>query len=388
MTDPQWVAPGTGGPVDPQHTPPGEHPAYQGMPPQPMPTAQPMPTLQPASAPPGTHGQQPWGAHPAMEFRPGIIPLRPLALGDLYGAVIKTIRGNVGATMGLAFLTTLIFLVPTTGLGTWIASFETVDFGSDAVPVAGTIGQYLPVVGTYLSGILLTGFVAWVVGGAVQGRKTNASRTWEGTRGRVGQLVGATILVTVAMLVALAAVVALPILLVVTAVQDGAGAGDLVGAILLLVLAVFAGLLLMLWLSTRLAFLPAVIVLEQRGVMASLDRSWRLTSGRPFWRILGIRVLTGFIVGTVAQVITFPLAFLGIIAVLATSDPANLFTWQAVITGVTGLITGAVTTPFTAGVDALLYVDQRIRREGFDVQLITAAQADAAREAPGAPAAR
>jgi hypothetical protein len=321
-----------------------------------------------------------------MEFRPGIIPLRPLNLGDIYGATIKTIRGNVAATMGLALITTLVFLVPTTALGAWVASLETIDFESGSVPVAGTIGQYLPVVGTYLSGILLTGFVAWVVGGAVQGRKTTAGRTWEGTRGRVVQLVGATILVSVAMLLALGLVLAGPIMLLVAAVDQGLGDGGLVGPILLLVLSALVGILMLLWVSTRLAFLPAVIVLEQRGVGAALSRSWRLTSGRPFWRVLGIRLLTSFVVGIVAQVVAFPLAFLGIFGVLATSDPANLFVWQAVITGVTGLLTGALTTPFTAGVDALLYVDQRIRREGFDVQLITAAQADAARQWPGATA--
>ena len=48
--------------------------------------------------------------------------------------------------------------------------------------------------------------------------------------------------------------------------------------------------------------------------------------------------------------------------------------WQAILTGVASLVAGALTTPFTAGVDALLTVDQRIRREGLDVQLIQAAQ--------------
>ena len=57
-----------------------------------------------------------------LEFRPGIIPLRPLTLGDLYGAVTKAIRGNVAATIGLALVTSLVCLVPTTALGAWVAS--------------------------------------------------------------------------------------------------------------------------------------------------------------------------------------------------------------------------------------------------------------------------
>ena len=47
---------------------------------------------------------------------------------------------------------------------------------------------------------------------------------------------------------------------------------------------------------------------------------------------------------------------------------------QTVTTGIAGLLTGALTTPFSAGVDALLYVDARIRTEGLDVRLIQATQ--------------
>ena len=38
------------------------------------------------------------------------------------------------------------------------------------------------------------------------------------------------------------------------------------------------------------------------------------------------------------------------------------------------ILVGAITTPFTSAVTALQYVDQRIRKEGLDVQLIAASQ--------------
>jgi hypothetical protein len=38
------------------------------------------------------------------------------------------------------------------------------------------------------------------------------------------------------------------------------------------------------------------------------------------------------------------------------------------------IVVGAITTPFTSAVIALQYVDQRIRKEGLDVQLIAASQ--------------
>ena len=52
------------------------------------------------------------------------------------------------------------------------------------------------------------------------------------------------------------------------------------------------------------------------------------------------------------------------------------------------LISGALTTPFTAGVDALMAIDQRIRREGLDVQLIHAAQQGGPAPWPSAAGAR
>ena len=174
-------------------------------------------------------GQPGWGAHPAMEFRPGIVPLRPLNLGDIYGAVIKAIRGNVAATMGLAFITTLIFLVPTTALGVWVAAQQDVlDVGTtdDIFPVAGTIGSLVPSLGTMGSTILLTGFVAFVISQAVMGRKVSASQTWEGTRGRILPLVGATIVTGLAILLAVAAIVVLPVLAIIAAVQTQSVAPD------------------------------------------------------------------------------------------------------------------------------------------------------------------
>ena len=393
MTDPQWVAPGTSGPAEPVATT-GGHAAYPPVPPG-------APAGQPAGMQPGHPGQPgrpagygfpagaPWPTHPAMEFRPGVIPLRPLALGDLYGAVIKAIRGNVAATMGLAFVTTLVFLVPTTALGAWVASQESLDIGSnqDIFPAAGTLGSLIPSLGTSGSTILLTGFVAFVISQAVMGRRVTAGQTWEGTRGRLLPLVGATIVTGLVIVLALAAVLVLPVIAVVGAVSSANDSG-VVGAVLLAILAGLVAIVLVLFLSTRLAFVGVAVVLEKASVGEGIARSWRLTSGSQFWRVLGIRILTGIIVGISAQILAFPLAMVGGLGIVATGDPANLYVWQAVISGVSGLITGALTTPFTAGVDALLYVDQRIRREGFDVQLIAAAQDDVTRQWPGAAAGR
>ena len=326
----------------------------------------------PASGAPGYAG---------LEFRPGIIPLRPLTLGDIFGAVTKAIRGNVAATMGLALLTSLICLVPTTALGAWLASMETTDFMTGDGGELGLVGSYLPSLGAVVSSVALTGFLAYVIGQAVLGRKVGIGETWDGTKRRLPAVAGAVLVTIVGALVVLGVVLGPPIAWLVVA---GAEAGP----ILLGVLAVLVSIAVYLFLWTRLAFVTAVIVLEGRGVWSAFARSWRLTSGTPFWRILGIRFLTALIVGFASNLVTLPITIVGVVAVIALGGEDQLFMWQAILAGVATLISGAITTPFSAGVDALMVVDQRIRREGLDVQLIHAAQQGGPAPWPSAAAAR
>jgi hypothetical protein len=264
---------------------------------------------------------------------------------------MKAIRGNVAATVGLAFVTTLALTVPATLLGVWLAKIG--DSGGDLASLA-PLATYLPTLTAALASVILTGFLAYVVGQAVMGRKVSASETWEGSRGRLLRVVAAALLTGLVELLAAGVLVA--------------------GPIVLLILTILAAIAALLFLWTRFGFATAAIVLERLGVMAGIRRSWALTSGTPFWRVLGIRLLTAIIVGFASNVLTFPISMLSALAVIGTGNQSAILVWQTVIAGLSGVITGAITTPFTAGVDALLYIDQRIRREALDVALIQAAQ--------------
>ena len=375
MSERPWVAPGSPPPD------PGQGGATSEPPPPPAPAQNAPPSWAP---PPPAGAPYPPAPPPQLarpEFRPGIIPLRPLTLGDLYGAVVKAIRGNVGATMGLALLTSIVCLVPATALGAWVASQEPTTAEGDEFGVYGLAGTYLPGLGSLISTVALTGFLAYVIGQAVLGRKVGIGETWDGTKRRLPAVAGAVLVTVVGGILLVLLVLGLPILLI---VREGAG----VATVLLLVLAVLLTIVVYLWLWTRLAFVTAVIVLEGRGVAAAFARSWRLTSGRHFWRILGIRFLTAAVVGVAANVITLPITLIGIVAVIALGGEDRLFMWQAILTGLATLVSGAITTPFSAGIDALMTVDQRIRREGLDVQLIHAAQSGGPAPWPSAATAR
>jgi hypothetical protein len=360
--------------------PPGGPPGYPaaGTPPPPPPEGL------PAQPPP------PPGAWRGVEFRPGIIPLRPLTLGDIYGAVVKAVRGNPAATIGLATLTTFAFLLPTTALGTWLASLGSVPLDPGPSSTAsdtlgsgfglGLLGVYLPSIGQLLSGILLAGFLAQVVGQAVLGRRVGLGETWNATKGRLLPMLGAVLVTVAASTVAAAVLVGGPVALL--AYGATAGDGAVVGTgVVLLLLGLLALVLLLVYVGTKWALATPAIVLERLGAVGGLRRSWRLveepTRGG-FWRLFGIRLLTSIIVGVAASVIALPISFVvGLVLAATMGDggtTGDLFATQALASGIAGLVTGALTTPFTAGVDALLYVDTRIRREGLDVQLVQTAQ--------------
>ena len=386
MSEGPWVAPGSAPPPEQSPPPAPLPPPGYAAPPPPAFPGQAGPGYGAAPAPPG-HGAPPppnagYPSMAGMEFRPGIIALRPLTLGDLYGAVTKAIRGNVAATIGLAVVTSLICLVPTTALGAWVASQETLDLTGNDFGLYGIAGTYLPGLGSIISTIALTGFLSYVIGQAVLGRKVGIGETWDGTKHRLLAIAGAVLVTFLGSLLIIAVLFGPPIAWIVSVGRAEPG------PILLAVLAGLVAVVLYLFLWTRLAFVTAVIVLEGRGVWSAFARSWQLTSGTPFWRIFGIRLLTSFIVGVAAQIITFPLTLIGFAVVVAAGQEQDLFMWQAVLAGLATLISGAITTPFSAGVDALMTIDQRIRREGLDVQLIHAAQQGGPAPWPSAARAR
>ena len=374
-------------------TAPGQGPAQPDPRPQPGATADPVgsgPPLGSPSPPPhppaGPPAPQGWAQPRPVTYQPGVIPFRPLGMGDIYSAAFKIIKGNPASTVGAALVIALVALIPTTPLGLWVAQQGSGDLFDPAAPVDDstatdavlvTVGQYIPTIAGSLATVALAGFIAYVTGQAVLGRKVKLPETWRGTRPHLLRVIGVSLLVSLLLFVVAAAFLAPGTALMVA----GGTAGDetLLGVGLLTFLGL--GLLLIpvvIFLWTRFAFVGPAIVLDQVGIGASLRRSWQLTRFPGFWRILGIRVLTTLLLSIVAQILVLPVT-VGLMAVVFAGGfgPEALVTMQVLIGAIATLITAAATTPVTATVDTLLYVDQRMRTEALDVRLIQAVEGQA-----------
>jgi len=339
----------------------------------------------PGSVPPGAPppGPPPGYVPPTAVYgppvhKPGVVALRPLGLGDFFDGAFRTIRGNPTAMVGLAALVTTVFMVVPTivTLGLAAAGHLTLDLRPD--PVTGDVSALDSVATSLVSGlgtifgvfatIVLNGMLVRVVAEAVLGRRTRIGEAWRATRGRMLPLIGLTFLDVLLWTL----LIGVPVLLAVLAgAQAGVAVGFVVGIPLFLV-AFAVGL----FVQIRFFQLAApALVLERTGVFASLRRAGRLSHGQ-WWRIFGVLLLTGLVIGVVGQVVAVPLALVG--ALGPTLFPGTAGAMLLVLSSfLSQILVGAITTPFTSAVTALQYVDQRIRKEGLDVELIAASKANA-----------
>jgi hypothetical protein len=369
---PEYPALGYGPPAYPApgYSPRGYPPPAYGPPPgYPPPAYGPPPGYPPPNYPPAPGYGWPYGygSPPPRGFgvpAPGIIPLRPLSLTDIFNGAASYIRTNTRATLGLTAIivvsTQIMTLFATAGPLAAASRLRTAPAdeltGGDvtawllSIGLAGLIG--------WLAGVLLSGMLAVVVGRAVFGSTISLGEAWARIRGRLAALTGLVALECVA-LVILSGLAGL----IVAAVGAGANAAAAVLIALPLALAAIATVV---YFDTALSFAPVLIVLERLPVIDAISRSIALVRNS-FWRVFGIRLLTWLVVLLLAGAVATPFDFVGHLLI----GPSGSALVGATVGAVGSAIGRIITAPFSAGVVVLLYTDRRIRAEAFDLVLQT-----------------
>jgi len=372
-----------GGGYPPTGYPPAAYPPVGYPPPaygwQPTPSypapSYPAPGYPPPGYPPPGYGRPPgyppppgYGAPPQIRqaWAPGIIPLRPLSLSDIYNGAAIYIRANAKVTLGLTAVVVVItqLLTLAAALGPLAAASRLRTAPPDEL-TGGDVGAWTVAGGLsglvgWLASTLLTGMLAVIVGRAVFGSTISAGETWARIRGRLPALVGLVALESVGLILVCGAVGAIVGLI--------AAAGNVAAAIVLgfpLVMMSVAGLI---YLYTALSFAPVLIVLERLPVTSAIRRSFTLVHNS-FWRIFSIRALTWLVVTLLAGAMAVPFEFAGGLL----GGPSVPVLVGLTVGAVGSAIGRIITAPFSAGVTVLLYADRRIRSEAFDLVLQTGA---------------
>ncbi|MFI1579913.1 hypothetical protein [Embleya sp. NPDC020630] len=336
-----------------------------------------------AASDPRWGGTQPlWGAPPGWNgpyvqaAKPGVIPLRPLSVGEILDGAFAAMRTHWKVMIGIAVVIALLtqcLEVP----ATWLLNreFSPEDLSDD--PTGEELWRYLrdtsalvivPIVISTLGQIAATGMLTVVVSRAVIAKSMSAAQAWKAVRPLLPRLLGvtfATWLVPVGtMLVAM-----LPGLALLAVGADGLGA-------LLLLPGLIGGVVAAIYLYVCLTLAGPVLMLEKQTVRKALERSRKLVTGS-WWRVCGILLLIWLIMAIVGGIIQTPFllvsdGFTAITASKASDIPDPTFV-DLLITGIGAVIASALLYPFAAGATALLYIDQRIRREALDLELARAA---------------
>ncbi|MEU0566289.1 glycerophosphoryl diester phosphodiesterase membrane domain-containing protein [Nonomuraea sp. NPDC005983] len=333
----------------------------------------------PQQPPPPGYGYG-YGPHPPA-LRPGIIPLRPLGLGDILDGTIKLVRANPKAVLGLSAIAAVLAAVPVAvgqallvgNMGEALTDPESVSadptaaYGGFLAQYGGTLVSYAV---SFVVVTILTGVLTRILGRAVFGGSITAAEAWRLTKGRVPALFGVVGLMAVILVVPLAVIALVFVALIMSGVGSSYGeAGALLG---LGLVSMILYICYALYFRTRFALAAPAVVLEGRGPLDAMRRSWNLVTG-DFWRVFGILLLTSLLVGLVATILQVPFTFAGTVFGVLGGGTAFSAVLAAVLIAIGGTLGAMITYPFEAGVSGLLYADRRMRSEAFDLVLQTAA---------------
>lgn len=332
---------------------------------------------------PGAGYGQSNGAANFYVYKPGIIPLRPLSIGDIYQGAFAAIKTNARTMFGFTAALLGVVLVISIATNYAIINLVLPNYLSPSSPYAAVFtslsGSFSQLGGTLLqvlATVLLSGLIVVAVSRSVLGRVASSKEVWERTKSKFLPLIGLNIITSIISgLMMIIGIVVFFVLLASaasTAKTDREFLQDLgVSLVGLLILMVISALVSS-YLSIKFSVASPAMVLENLGVFAAIGRSWSLTRGN-FWRLFGINILTAIITFMVAGIFGGIAEALGaIFIVVGSSSPedmiASLNTTYILIM-VMSTIAQLLILPFTSSVNALLYIDLRMRKEGLDVEL-------------------
>lgn len=279
--------------------------------------------------------------------------LRPLSTGQLLDRAVECYRRDAFLFMGialpmLALLAAVQILTQDLGIkpqltppgqlphlsaGYWLGF-------STALAIGLVVGAYV------------AGASAWAASRVDMGEEAGIARAYREINGRVVSVVGAYLLAAICG-VAPIAIGLFAFFLVVPFSPLLAAMSSLL---------ILAGFAASVWIFLRLVLVIPVAALERCGVVAALRRSAALTKG-----VLGRALLV--IVGAVCLyfAITFVFSLVALIIYYVTSHSVRDLQLASFVGNCISLL---VVTPLVTIDFALFYLDCKVRKEGFDVELL------------------
>lgn len=275
--------------------------------------------------------------------------LRPMSTGEILDRTFNLYRNNFALFAGIAILPPALKLIIDLAQ---LSLSESISGGavSPASLAGGQVLVSLLLILAYFFGfIVASGATVYAVSMVYLGKSTTIAGSYKGIRPYIGRLIGLFLLMFITFVI-LGVVLAVPLM-----VLWGTGA---IGLIILVIL--FGGVAL-LHLYVCLSVATSVCVVERAGVVNSFSRSMALTKGAR-GRIWLVFLLTFALNVALSLAIAVPATMVGV-----TFRSPFL---AAIILMLGEFVVSTLIAPILAIPLVLIYYDQRIRKEAFDLQLM------------------
>ena len=310
------------------------------------------------------------------------LALAPLGAGDLIDRALRLYRRHLFVLIRTAAPP---IIVVAAGWMLMSISFRQIFIVSDRSELFWNVFLLIASLGISTTGYLL---ILVVMGGAtrtlvahlLRNDPVTARATYAAVKARFWGLMLASVMILIFVSFMLYAALFFAEIVVVACVFAGAGLAAIVPMWIVAIVLAIVGLCAiaaLLWgfffLVGKIAYVPQVMLVEGKGVFEAIGRSFILAKGNAR-RLMAMTLFTSF---ATASALILLVVFILVIGSLNGFDATNSAEWPVWYTttySIIGPLSSILLTPVWMLGLSLLYVDERVRHEGYDIELMAARQ--------------
>ena len=312
---------------------------------------------------------------------PGQLPLAPLGAGDLIDRAVRLYRRHLFVLIRTAAPPVIIIAA---GWILFSISFRQIFITAETgdlffnvllsmLSVAIMLGGYLSILG------VMGGATRTLVAHLLRNDPVTAQATYRAVKSRFWGLIGASLIVGMWIFGSFLAassgwymVFVIMFLVCVALATISVGLSVVAGILGGIATTVFT-IWFFFFVVARVAYVPQVMLVEGKGVIESVGRSISLARGN-VRRLMAMTLFTTFGTISALMILSIAIGFFGGISGINPMHPAEWPAWYAIAGSILGPLSAILLTPIWMLGLSLLYVDERVRHEGYDIELMAARQ--------------
>jgi hypothetical protein len=310
------------------------------------------------------------------------LPLAPLGAGDLIDRAVRLYRQHLFTLIRIAAPPVIVSTIGSVLFTiAWRRGFTTGSGAMLALYVLEAIGGVFLIISGHVFSLLVMGGAARnLVTHLLWNHPVTVRTTYAAVRSRFWSLLLASIVMLLwAMLSAFLALFGFYMVMVIISI------GALISStvlpawlpVVVAVIGFVAGALVGIWLFFffvgRIAYVPQAMLVEGKPVFESISRSFSLARGN-VRRLMAMSLFIAFATYSALMILVVPLGWYGYLNGIdpAPWNAANWPAWYAIGYSVMEPLSSIVIAPVWMLGLSLLYVDERVRHEGYDIELMAA----------------